>query len=232
MTVEERLEALEVKFGKIDKIVGDQNSYITNLEARKKQLEAEVKAAPAVQPVAQPVVQPVRQPAQPVAPKATTPINKPYEEFQRKQWRKAVVNETLASITNVRPEHKTIMEKEVRDYCDKQMTDANTTDKFVRAVFEMLYGRALINPAHEIHKAVVVQAANPAQPVQPVAQQPEQPAQPQPSIPSLAGDMAQAFPPVVGQTAEQTFNPAAPQPEVQTGPKSVAEAMAILKQDL
>lgn len=228
MTVEERLAKLEEEFGKVSKIVGDQNSYITKLELRKKQLDDEIKAAgkPAVQSTSQPA-----QPAQPAKP--TAPINKPYEEYQRSQWRNAVVTNTLASITNINPAHKAILDEEVKLYCEQNMTDQTTTEKYVRSVFEMLYGRALTDPNHKIHTAEVVQQAAPAQPAQPTpaTPQPEQPAQPQQPVPS-ADQFNQAFPPAVGQTGEQTFVPGAPVPEGEKKITNIADAMEILKQEL
>lgn len=111
----------------IDKLLENQknqNSYITKLE----QLTKEVKNQAPVK-------------------------NQAYEKYVMNNWKNSVIQQGLdLAAQTYDKSHVDVMESEVSEYCMKHMADNNVTTDYVLSVFQLLYGRAMGNPEHQVHK--------------------------------------------------------------------------------
>jgi hypothetical protein len=127
--LEKQLEALKKDLEKREKQVKDQNSYITDLEARRAQVSnAQPQAsAPAIDPAVQQYLE--RKMRDDTIAEATVEIQKHFkkEEFD------AVFSDLLA-------------------FLKVNMKKSNTTAAFIIDAFDLLYARALKNKDHAIHK--------------------------------------------------------------------------------
>jgi len=127
--LEKQLEALKKDLEKKEKQVKDQNSYITDLEARRAQVSnAQPQASvPAIDPAVQQYLE--RKMRDDTIAEATVEIQKHFkkEEFD------AVFPDLLA-------------------FVKVNMKKGNTTAAFVIDAFDLLYARALKNKEHAIHK--------------------------------------------------------------------------------
>lgn len=127
--LEKQLEALKKDLEKKEKQVKDQNSYITDLEARRAQVSnAQPQAsAPAIDPAVQQYLE--RKMRDDTIAEATVEIQKHFkkEEFD------AVFPDLLA-------------------FVKANMKKGNTTAAFVIDAFDLLFARALKNKEHAIHK--------------------------------------------------------------------------------
>lgn len=142
MTVEEQLQQLQEQHEKAQKEIetlkknqSEQNAYITKLEKEKADAlnEAE-KLAKATQS------------------KGST-SNSAYENYMRNKWRTEVVDNALESLKKDYPaNHVELLRDDIVEYCKKNMTDQTTTEKYAKKVFAMLYGEALGDKNHAIHK--------------------------------------------------------------------------------
>lgn len=127
--LEKQLEALKKDLEKREKQVKDQNSYITELEARRAQVSnaQPQPSAPAVDPAVQQYIE--RKMRDDTIAEASVEIQKAFkkEEFD-------VVFPDLLTFLKV------------------NMKKSNTTVAFVVDAFDLLYARALKNKDHAIHK--------------------------------------------------------------------------------
>ena len=194
MTVEEQLAKAQEDIKNLTKQVKDQNSYITKLEGENKTL----KNAPA-----------------PTKPKVSNPA---YDAYQKKKWRTDVINDAFISLRSRYGVGKAeAMRSEVNAYCEKHMQETNTTEIYVISVFEMLFGRAMGNPNHEIHK--LAPQPNPVPKVEPK----DEPATPQPN------PLHETLTPHVMSPNDQPAVPGNVPPAQPKEYKSVKDSFAALK---
>lgn len=127
--LEKQLEALKKDLEKREKQVKDQNSYITELEARRAQVSN-----------AQP---------QPSGP-ATDPAVQQY--IERKMRDDTIAEATVEIQRSFKKEEFDAVFPDLLAFLKANMKKSNTTVGFVVDAFDLLYARALKNKEHGIHK--------------------------------------------------------------------------------
>lgn len=127
--LEKQLEALKKDLEKREKQVKDQNSYITELEARRAQVSnAQPQAsAPAVDPSVQAYI-------------------------ERKMRDDTIAEATVEILKSFKKEEFDAVFPDLLAFLKVNMKKSNTTTGFVVDAFDLLYARALKNKEHAIHK--------------------------------------------------------------------------------
>ena len=127
--LEKQLETLKKDLEKREKQVKDQNSYITELEARRAQVSN-------------------AQPQQSVA--AIDPAVQQY--LERKMRDDTIAEATLEIQKHFKKEEFDAVFPDLLAFLKVNMKKSNTTAAFVIDAFDLLYARALKNKDHAIHK--------------------------------------------------------------------------------
>lgn len=179
MNIEEQLKKLTEQNEQVTKENGELKEHLEKLEKNQKEqnkyiTELEAKAKNAQQPQQETQTQ-----------KPQTPVgfsdDHPFVKNMRVQWQERVIGDAFKKIRESYPEeHVEAMRTEVEDYAKERMTDNNTTTQYVKSVFELLYGRALGNKNHKIHKVSKPEdpkpEEDPQQKPEPQTQPPRKPA--------------------------------------------------------
>ena len=140
--IKQELEALKAERAQLEKNVSEQNSYITKLEADRK-------AAPAVQQELDPQV----------------------KAYLQRKMREDTVAEALNNLkTQFEPGVLGVMNEDLMKFLDQTMKPENTTVAYVKEAFYLCYGKALANREHPINKLKAEPA--PQSVVQEAVQQP------------------------------------------------------------
>lgn len=202
----EQIKMLTETVNKLEENQSKQNSYITKLEGDLK--EAKAKPAPAPQPAPQPTAAPA------------PGMSANYIAHTKRRWREDVCNEAFVQLKGkFNEEQVNVLQQEVLDYCHKNMTDNNTTTEFVESVFHLLFGRAVGDKNHAIHKTLEKKQEAPTPAPTATNAMPE-------------SKVAQIIPPSVATTEDRTYNPSVPTPSHETKVKSTDDAFASFKATL
>ena len=133
---EERASKAEAEKVSLEKQRADQNSYITKLEGKVQGLENQVntiatatKSAPAI------------------APEIT-------EYFQKKRREDYTEQAVTEIISKVGQEVYDCLADELNDFLKLYMNEKNVSVRYIIDSFSLLYGRAMQNTSHPIHKVV------------------------------------------------------------------------------
>ena len=127
--LEKQLEALKKDLDKREKQVKDQNSYITELEARRAQVSNAQPQASA--PATDPAVQ---------------------QYIERKMRDDTIAEATVEIQRSFKKEEFDVVFPDLLAFLKANMKKSNTTVGFVVDAFDLLYARALKNKEHAIHK--------------------------------------------------------------------------------
>ncbi len=127
--LEKQLEALKKDLDKREKQVKDQNSYITELEARRAQVSNAQPQASA--PATDPAVQ---------------------QYIERKMRDDTIAEATVEIQRSFKKEEFDVVFPDLLAFLKANMKKSNTTVGFVVDAFDLLYARALKNKEHGIHK--------------------------------------------------------------------------------
>lgn len=133
---EERASKAEAERASLEKQRADQNSYITKLEGKVQGLENQMnsvkeatKAAPAIAPE----------------------ITEYFQKKRREDYTEQAVNQIISEVGQ---EVYDCLSEELSNFLKLYMTEKNVSVRYIIDSFSLLYGRAMQNKEHPIHKVI------------------------------------------------------------------------------